>query len=139
MTINHNNQAVKVNLVLSSAPKRRGEEVDRAWEVVGLRLEPVLSQTIQTYRTQYQGSLTVTAVRPSSPAFRQRESAKETSWSGCTCMKQLQLDNIEQITKRPDIVSQESGQILHPARRKVVRVVLRPSTGQKVGREVVSG
>ena len=107
LTVHRNNQAVKVNLVLSSAPKRRGEEVDRAWEVIGLRLEPVPAKQFQTYRTQYQGGLTVTAVRPSSPAFRQGIRQGDIL-VGMHVYETTSLDNIEAILKRPDIVSQES-------------------------------
>ena len=107
LTIHRNNQAVKVNLVLSSAPKRRAEEVDRAWELIGLRLEPVPAKQFQSYRSQYPGGLAVTAVRPNSPSFRQGIRQGDIL-VGMHEYQTTSLDNIEQILKRPDIVSLES-------------------------------
>jgi len=107
LTIHRNNQAVKVNLVLSSAPKRRVEEVERAWDVIGLRLEPVPAKQFQSYRTQYQGGLTVTAVRPSSPAFRQGIRQGDIL-VGMHVYETTSLDNVENILKRPEIISLES-------------------------------
>jgi len=53
---------------LASAPAAGGP----VWETLGLELRPIPSQEfLQQYRTQYRGGLTITAVRPQSPAAEQ--------------------------------------------------------------------
>ena len=107
LTISRNNQAVKVNLVLSSASKRRAEAVDRGWDLIGLRLEPVPTKQFLSYRSQYAGGLTVTSVRPNSPAFRQGIRQGDIL-VGMHEYQTTSLDDIENLLKRPDIVSLES-------------------------------
>ncbi len=67
LTVHRNNQPVKVNLVLASAPKRTND-ADRVWDTLGLRLEPVGTAQLRGYQKQYRGGLMVTAVRRDSPA-----------------------------------------------------------------------
>ena len=67
LTVHRNNQPVKVSLVLASAPKRT-TDMDRIWETLGLRLEPVGATQLRSYQKQYRGGLRVTSVRRDGPA-----------------------------------------------------------------------
>ncbi len=108
LTVNRNQQAVHVNLVLASAPKRRArrDENDKTWHMIGLRLEPVPGSQFETYRTHYHGGLKVTAVRPGSPASGQGIHAGDVL-VGMHIWETISLENVEYILNRIDLASQK--------------------------------
>ncbi len=67
LTVQRNQQPVKVDLVLASAPKRSNDS-DRVWEALGVKLQPVSGGQLRSYQKQYRGGLLVTSVRKDSPA-----------------------------------------------------------------------
>ncbi|MEX0677659.1 MAG: trypsin-like peptidase domain-containing protein [Pirellulales bacterium] len=69
LSVHRGQQPVKVNLVLASAPKK-STDAERAWETLGMRLEPVGAAQLRGYRKQYRGGLLVTSVRRDGPAAR---------------------------------------------------------------------
>lgn len=62
-----------VQLTLRVDPNRRGTGTlaERSWEVLGLRLEVMPAERVQSVSTRYNGGLKVVDVRPDGPAARQ--------------------------------------------------------------------
>lgn len=107
LSVHRNKQAVSVNMVLATAPKRKAVEGDTsAWGLVGLRLEPVPTKEFSQYNTHYHGGLSVTAVRPGSPAARQGIRAGDVL-VGMHIWETVSLENVEYILSRPDFASIE--------------------------------
>ncbi len=69
VAVERGNQSMTLSIVMAPLPKRRMSINDRAWKVLGVRLNPVPSEQFQNDR--YRGGLTVTQVRSGSPAARQ--------------------------------------------------------------------
>jgi serine protease Do len=62
-------KSLDVELTLSSVGDEWRSAADFAWEVLGVRLEPVPAKEFPSkYRTSYRGGLSITAVEPSGPA-----------------------------------------------------------------------
>jgi serine protease Do len=106
LSVYRNRRPVKINLVLSVAPKRHETESDRAWEVIGLRLEPVSGRQFKEYKTHYHGGLLVTEVRPGSPAARQ-SIRRGDILVGMHVWETVSLDNVDYILKRPDVATSD--------------------------------
>ena len=104
MSVDRNNKPVKVNLVLAVAPKQKASEADRAWELIGLRLEPVPQREFKDYKTHYHGGLRVTEVRPGSPAARQSIRRGDVL-VGMHVWETVSLENVDYILKRPDVAT----------------------------------
>ncbi len=104
VTVQRNKQPVSVNMVLAAAPKPRGGDGERAWDLIGLRLEPVGPKHLKEYQSQYRGGLLVTAVRPDSPAWRNRIRQGDILL-GLHIWETVSLDNVGYILKRPDFAS----------------------------------
>ncbi len=63
---------LKVTLALAKPVAGVSSAGGPVWETLGVELRPMSSQEfLQQYRTQYRGGLTITAVRPQSPAAEQ--------------------------------------------------------------------
>jgi len=53
-------------------PTRRGPSpLDRGWDVLGMRLEPLPAENVQRLNSRYNGGLRVTDVRENGPAAQQ--------------------------------------------------------------------
>ena len=104
LTVLRNKQTVTVNLVLAPAPKHRGPDSERAWELIGLRLEPVGAKQLKEYQSQYSGGLLVTAVRPDSPAWRNRIRQGDILL-GLHIWETTSLDHVSYVLKRHDFAT----------------------------------
>ncbi|HEV3138658.1 MAG TPA: PDZ domain-containing protein, partial [Pirellulales bacterium] len=104
LAVIRNKLPVTVNLVLAAAPKHRGTDSERAWEVIGLRLEPVGPKHLKEYQSQYSGGLLVTAVRPDSPAWRNRIRQGDILL-GLHVWETTSLDHVSYVLKRHDFAS----------------------------------
>jgi serine protease Do len=104
VSVHRNSKPVKVSLVLAAAPKQKVSDADRAWEVIGLRLEPVSQREFKEYKTHYHGGLRVTEVRPGSPAARQ-SIRRGDILVGMHVWETVSLDNVDYILKRPDVAT----------------------------------
>ncbi|HEX3726676.1 MAG TPA: PDZ domain-containing protein, partial [Pirellulales bacterium] len=104
LVIKRDHKSVTINLVLAQSPKSRPGEGDRAWEVFGLRLEPVPAKQFKDYKTHYHGGLLVTEVRAGSPAARQGIQRSDVL-VGMHVWETVSLENVDYILKRPDLSS----------------------------------
>ena len=71
LAVQRGDQRINVPLALAALPKSKLPVVDRTWELIGLRMEAAPSRQFQKAESRYRGGLSVTAVRPDSPAARQ--------------------------------------------------------------------
>ena len=104
LTVQRNKHVVSVSLVLATAPKRRVPENDQIWSMVGLRLEPVPAKEFDAYKTHYHGGLSVTEVRPNSPAARQGIRPGDVL-VGMHVWETVTLENVEYILNRVDVAT----------------------------------
>ncbi|HID76961.1 MAG TPA: PDZ domain-containing protein [Planctomycetaceae bacterium] len=69
LAIRRDAQQLQLALTAAEPSARTPSPVDRAWELFGLQLKPIPSdQFRRRHNTRYRGGMTVTAVRPDSPA-----------------------------------------------------------------------
>jgi serine protease Do len=66
-----NGEEVTLGLVLGEPEVGLPTVVDRAWQLLGVRLTPAPTQTVKSLSSRYRGGMRVTFVRPSSPAARE--------------------------------------------------------------------
>jgi serine protease Do len=71
LVISRNGEELEVSLVLGEPVVVPATTSDQAWEVLGLRLNPVPAQSVRQQSSRYRGGLRVTNVRPGGPAARQ--------------------------------------------------------------------
>lgn len=70
--VRRNSDLVQVDLHLESNARRTPASLaDRTWETLGLRLEPVAPEKVQSLNSRYNGGLRVTDVRADGPAAKQ--------------------------------------------------------------------
>jgi serine protease Do len=95
-------QPVTMQLTLARPPAEPEPLADPAWELLGLELKPIsASQFRAKYRTSYRGGLSVTAVRPGSPAATQGIRPGDVL-VGMHIWETISLDNVSYVLKRPD-------------------------------------
>ena len=128
VSVERDKQPLTVNLVLAAAPKPRTLENDRAWELIGLRLEPVTPRQFQEYQAQYRsglaeyrGGLKVTAVRADSPAA-QYGIRRGDVLLGMHIWETVSLENVAFILKNSDLAA------IEPLRFRILR-----NDGKKYG------
>ena len=71
VAVERNNQPMTLSIVMAPLPRRHVSVNDRAWKLLGVRLNPIPSEQFQSSNDRYRGGLTVTQIRPGSPADRQ--------------------------------------------------------------------
>jgi serine protease Do len=95
-------QPVTLQLTLAEAPAKPEPPASPAWELLGLELKPIpAGQFRAKYRTSYRGGLSVTAVRPASPAAKQGIRPGDVL-VGMHVWETVSLDNVSYVLKRPD-------------------------------------
>lgn len=93
---------VTAEVILAAAPAQPGPPADPAWEVLGLELKPIPSDQFRArYKTSYRGGLSVTAVRPDSPAAGQGIHPGDVL-VGMHIWETISLENVAYILRRPD-------------------------------------
>jgi serine protease Do len=89
--------ASQVKLVSVKKPKQP------AWETLGVELQPMPADEFQkNHQTRYRGGLTVTSVRPNSPAAAQGIQSGDVL-VGMHIWETITLENVAYILNRPDI------------------------------------
>ncbi len=106
ITVRRNNQPVKTELALASLPSKAADPGDASWELLGLKLQPIPSQQFKQYQSRYRGGLSVTAVRPESPAAKQGIRRGDVL-VGMHIWETVSLENVEYVLNRPDFTEFE--------------------------------
>ncbi len=101
LVIQRKDHAVNVTLVLAAMPARTTADEDLAWNVLGLRLTPVGASEFKQYQSRYRGGLSISEVRPGSPAARQGLRHGDVL-VGMHIWETVSIDNVNYILNRPD-------------------------------------
>jgi serine protease Do len=70
LSVEREGEPMKISLALASAARSKATVMDRAWDAIGLRLEPVSARQIRQTNSRYRGGLLVTSVRSEGPAAK---------------------------------------------------------------------
>ena len=95
-----------LSLTLGSSPETHAVAVSKpAWDILGLELKPILADEFRkNYQTRYRGGLSVTAVRPDSPAAGQGIVAGDVL-VGMHVWETTSQENVDYILRRPDFAT----------------------------------
>ena len=97
--------SLTVNLTLGDIPESAKPASQPAWELLGVELKVIPPEEFRKNRqTRYRGGLSVTAVRPDSPAASQG-SVPGDVLVGMHIWETITLENVAYILKRPDFAS----------------------------------
>ncbi|MHB1036330.1 MAG: trypsin-like peptidase domain-containing protein [Pirellulales bacterium] len=95
-------KTVDAELALAALPDRlKAPEDDPTWSVLGLKLATLSSKDFRRYQTRYRGGLSVTSVRPDSPAAKQGIRSGDIL-VGMHVWETVSLENVTYILNRPD-------------------------------------
>ncbi len=106
VTVDRDNHPVKMSLVVTQLPGAKRPVTDKTWDVIGLRLEPIPASQFRRSQTHYRGGLSITAVRPDSPAAKQGIRRGDVL-VGMHVWETISLDNVAYILNRPDFAEIE--------------------------------
>ncbi len=95
LSIERDGQQLSVSMLLTAAPS------DEIWQRLGLKLKSIPTKQFQRYRTKYRGGLTVSDVRPDSPASSQGIRSGDIL-VGMHVWETVSLDNVSYVLNRPD-------------------------------------
>jgi serine protease Do len=98
LAVERDGRALPMLLVLKQLPD--------AWEMLGLKLQPVPERQFSQLGTRYRGGLTVTAVRPESPAARQGIRRGDIL-VGMHKWETTSLEHVTYVLNRPDFAKLE--------------------------------
>jgi serine protease Do len=107
LVVRRNDKSVKLALKLAELPSRPAE-ADLAWDILGLRLSAIPAAQFKQMQTQsprlaaYRGGVTITDVRPDSPAARRYVHAGDVL-VGLHIWETISLENVNYILTRADL------------------------------------
>ena len=101
LTVHRGDDIVKLKLKLAALPSHPTGDADLAWDVLGLHLAPISATQFKQYQSKYRGGLSVTEVRPDSPAAKQGLRRGDVL-VGMHIWETVSLDNVTYILNRPD-------------------------------------
>lgn len=103
LTVERAGQSMDLELALSDAPASSQDWADLAWDTLGVELEPIPGEQFRrNYRTRYRGGMTITKVRPGSPAADQGIMAGDVL-VGMHIWETLTIKNVAYVMNRPDL------------------------------------
>jgi serine protease Do len=96
-------EPVKLDLTLAAANPDAGDVELDAWTLLGLKLQGIPPELFRAkHKTRYRGGLTVTAVRPESPAADQGIRGGDVL-VGMHIWETISMENVSYILRRPDL------------------------------------
>lgn len=102
LSVGRGSQSLDLKLTLSDPPAATRPSANPIWEVLGLELKSIPAEEFrQNYKTRYRGGLTVTGVRPGSPAAAQGIHRGDVL-VGMHVWETISLENVAYIINRPD-------------------------------------
>jgi serine protease Do len=105
VTVERGDSKVAVTLTLTDAPTVMKPFTSPTWELLGLELKPIPQQEFRKqFQTRYRGGLSVTAVRPASPAADQGIRRGDVL-VGMHSWETLSLENVNWIVNQPDFAA----------------------------------
>ena len=106
MAVLRTGEPLTLKLTLGDVPESAKQSADQpAWELLGVELKPISTEEFRkNYQSRYRGGLTVTAVRPNSPASSQGIVSGDVL-VGMHIWETVSLENISYILKRPDFTT----------------------------------
>ena len=105
LSVRRGEETFNASLQLAEVPDRLAPKTGPAWELLGLELKPIPSEEFRrTFETRYRGGLTVTAVRPESPAAVQGIRPGDVL-VGMHIWETISLENVAYILNRSDFAA----------------------------------
>ena len=105
LSVRRADDPLTMTLALAGAPDTKISTGQPAWDVLGVELQPIATEAFRkNHQTRYRGGLSVTAVRPNSPAANQGIRPSDVL-VGMHVWETVSLENVTYILKRPDFSS----------------------------------
>lgn len=105
VSVSRGDEPLHLTLTLAAPPTVAKPAISPTWEVLGLELKPITADEFrQKFQTRYRGGLTVTAVKPNSPASIQGIHPGDVL-VGMHIWETVSTENVAYIMSRPDFAS----------------------------------
>jgi serine protease Do len=105
VAVRRSNEQILANLMLADLPEAVKSPMQPAWELLGLELQTIPTEEFKAVnQTRYRGGLSITAVRPNSPAANQGLRSGDVL-VGMHIWETVSMENISYILKRSDFAS----------------------------------
>jgi len=105
LSLKRSGESIFANLTLAAQPETQKTPTGPIWELLGLDLKPIPAEEFRAaHQTRYRGGLTITAVRPNSPAANQGIRSGDVM-VGMHIWETVTLENVTYILNRPDFAN----------------------------------
>jgi serine protease Do len=105
LAVRRSGNPLGLSLTLGGVTEKTAPPDQPAWELLGVELKPIPPDEFRkNHQTRYRGGLSVTAVRPNSPAANQGIAPGDVL-VGMHLWETVTLDNVAYILKRPDFAT----------------------------------
>ena len=102
LALQRSGESITKSLTLATQPETQKTAAGPIWEILGLELKPIPAEEFQAnHQTRYRGGLTITSVRPNSPAANQGIRSGDVL-VGMHIWETVSLENVTYILNRPD-------------------------------------
>jgi len=98
VSVERGNRTRSLSLVMAPRPRRANSLAENAWNVLGLRLEPIPATEFRRLKSRYRGGLKVVTVRADSPAARQGIRSGD-ALVGMHLWETVSMDNVAYVLK----------------------------------------